>query len=1191
MPPVTRRTQRALKAVRIPALALFLALFLVALANIAMPMPVFADTSGPSNAGTGTNVNGPGTISWTSAVLITAYDGNYATATPGKNETSEYLQGTNYGFSIPLDATINGITVSIMRMSSSASGGDSVNDVDLYLLKAGVIAGTNHAYLTDWPTSITAATYGGPADLWGTTWTPAQINATNFGVSISAYNQAASNRTASVDCMQITATYTLSTTTAVISSLNPSTYGTSVTFTATVTGSGGTNTPGGTVDFYDGATTIGSSTLSGSGGEATATFATSSLTAGSHAIAAVYNGDSNFSGSTGILPGGQTVSNRNITVTADAKSKTFGDTDPPLTYQITSGSLASGDAFTGVLTRNAGEAVGTHTISQGTLALNGNYSLTYVGANLTIALRNITVTTDAKSKTFGDTDPALTYQITSGSLASGDAFTGALTRNAGEAVGTYAIIQGTLALSSNYTLTYVGGNLTIALRNIAVTANAGQTKVYGTADPVAFGYTHDPLVGSDSFSGALARVAGEDVGLYGITQGTLALSSNYTLIYVGANLTISPKTIDASIAAADKRYDGTDAAAITGRSLTGVVGGDNVSLTGGTATFGDNNVGTGKAVTATDLSLAGADAGNYALSSSPVTTTATITQRDLTVTVTGINKVYDGSIAATVNLSTDALESDTVTASYTSASFADKNAGTRKAVSVGGISISGSDAGNYNLVNTTASTTANITPKDLTITANDRGKTYDDTVTFAGTEFTAMGLVNADSVTSVTLTSTGAAAGATVDGSPYSIVPSAVLGIGLSNYNITYVNGSLTVNKASIALTMGSSVTTSTQGRLVTFTTTVTSTGATGTVTFEDRGSTLGSSTLSNGTATYTISTLSVGSHSITAVYSGDAIFAASMSSAVDLTVKAAAGFNWALIGGILVAAAVMGLFFLLVIYRRRRKQPSGAKEISRDIEVPVDATRNGGPLIRSAPPPTSSGYLAAGDTATSNTFLATVEDLGTYSIQLERELEASLTKVMKSMEATIRTVSHIVESKDPYVAGHQKRVSQLACAIAKEMRLTAWQIDGIRVAGMLHDIGKIIVPTEILSKPGKLSEAEFSMIRDHPKLAFDILKNIDFDWPIARIVVQHHERMDGSGYPYGILGKDILMEARILAVADVVEAMSSHRPYRPALGIEEALAELTRGDGTLYASEVVRACEKVINKRGFKLELGSSHV
>ena len=160
-------------------------------------------------------------------------------------------------------------------------------------------------------------------------------------------------------------------------------------------------------------------------------------------------------------------------------------------------------------------------------------------------------------------------------------------------------------------------------------------------------------------------------------------------------------------------------------------------------------------------------------------------------------------------------------------------------------------------------------------------------------------------------------------------------------------------------------------------------------------------------------------------------------------------------------------------------------------------------------------------------------------------------------MEATIEAVSHTVETKDPYVAAHQKRVSQLACTIAKEMGLTAWQIDGIRVVGMLHDIGKITVPTEILSKPGKLSKIEVSMIKDHPKVAFDILKNIEFDWPIARIVVQHHERMDGSGYPYGILGKDILLEARILAVADVVEAMSSDRPYRAARGVEEALAEL----------------------------------
>jgi len=140
-------------------------------------------------------------------------------------------------------------------------------------------------------------------------------------------------------------------------------------------------------------------------------------------------------------------------------------------------------------------------------------------------------------------------------------------------------------------------------------------------------------------------------------------------------------------------------------------------------------------------------------------------------------------------------------------------------------------------------------------------------------------------------------------------------------------------------------------------------------------------------------------------------------------------------------------------------------------------------------------------------------------------------------------------------------------------------------VAGLLHYICKIAVPAEILSKPGKLTDVEFSLIKAHPKVGFDILKNVEFEWPIARVVVQHHERLDGSGYPYGIRGKDILQEARILAVADVVEAMSSHRPYRAALGIEKALAELARGQGTLYDSEVVRACTKVFNKRGFKFE------
>jgi PAS domain S-box-containing protein/putative nucleotidyltransferase with HDIG domain len=204
---------------------------------------------------------------------------------------------------------------------------------------------------------------------------------------------------------------------------------------------------------------------------------------------------------------------------------------------------------------------------------------------------------------------------------------------------------------------------------------------------------------------------------------------------------------------------------------------------------------------------------------------------------------------------------------------------------------------------------------------------------------------------------------------------------------------------------------------------------------------------------------------------------------------------------------------------------------------------------------------------------------------KVERDLENSLKKVEKTMEAAIQAISYTMETRDPYTTGHQRRVTQLACAIAKEMGIGQWQMDGIRVAGLLHDIGKIAVPTEILSKPGKLSDIEFSMIKAHPKVGFDILQNVEFEWPIARIVVQHHERLNGSGYPFGIKGKDILLEARILAVADVVEAMSSHRPYRPALGLDRALDEVARGEGTLYDAEVVRACSRVISERNFKFE------
>lgn len=189
------------------------AVLMIVMLMLTLVTPAYAATAGPNNAGAGANVNGPGSIAWANPGFITADDTNYATAVLTGNATSDYIQGTNYGFAIPATATINGIQVSIMRQSSSNAAGNSINDVDLNLLKAGVIVGTDHAVGTDWPTTITAANYGGVADLWGTTWTPAEINAGGFGVSLSVLNQSGLGRTASIDYIQVTITYTLPTTT------------------------------------------------------------------------------------------------------------------------------------------------------------------------------------------------------------------------------------------------------------------------------------------------------------------------------------------------------------------------------------------------------------------------------------------------------------------------------------------------------------------------------------------------------------------------------------------------------------------------------------------------------------------------------------------------------------------------------------------------------------------------------------------------------------------------------------------------------------------------------------------------------------------------------------------------------------------------------------------------------------------
>jgi len=201
---------------------------------------------------------------------------------------------------------------------------------------------------------------------------------------------------------------------------------------------------------------------------------------------------------------------------------------------------------------------------------------------------------------------------------------------------------------------------------------------------------------------------------------------------------------------------------------------------------------------------------------------------------------------------------------------------------------------------------------------------------------------------------------------------------------------------------------------------------------------------------------------------------------------------------------------------------------------------------------------------------------------RIERELQATLKVLNQTLAATTQAINMIVERRDPYTAGHQKRVADLSHAIASEMNLPGDVVDGIRIAGLLHDLGKVFAPSEILSKPGKISEYEFTLIKMHPRIAYDILKTIEFPWPIADIILQHHERMDGSGYPQGLSDDNILLEARILAVADVVEAMLSHRPYRPAYKLEAVLDEISRKSSILYDPRIVDVCLKLFKEKTF---------
>jgi PAS domain S-box-containing protein len=263
-----------------------------------------------------------------------------------------------------------------------------------------------------------------------------------------------------------------------------------------------------------------------------------------------------------------------------------------------------------------------------------------------------------------------------------------------------------------------------------------------------------------------------------------------------------------------------------------------------------------------------------------------------------------------------------------------------------------------------------------------------------------------------------------------------------------------------------------------------------------------------------------------------------------------------------------------------KRGLPEGHFPILRHLSVPV---MDGERIVAVAGVGNKDGPYDESDVRQMQLFMQGM--WGVLVQQRARRSQAeSFDRLRQTLRGAVDAISRAVELRDPYTAGHQRRSADLARAIAVELGLDAERVEAVRTAGSIHDIGKLKVPAEILIKPGRLTPIEFGLVKLHPRTGFEVLRPVEFPWPLAEIVLQHHERMDGSGYPSGLGGDRILLEARILGVADVVEAMASHRPYRPALGLEAALEELQRNRARLYDGQVVDACRRVLVERGYEL-------
>jgi len=520
-----------------------------------------------------------------------------------------------------------------------------------------------------------------------------------------------------------------------------------------------------------------SGSLSRAAGSNVGTYAISvgSLTAGS-------NYSINFTGAD------LTINQKSINVTADAASKTYGAADPTLSYSADA--LVGSDAFSGSLSRASGSDVGTYAINVGSLTAGGNYAINFTGADLTINQKSINVSAVAASKTYGASDPALTYSADA--LVGSDAFSGSLSRASGSDVGTYAISQGSLTAGNNYAINFTGADLTINVKAINVSA-AAVSKTYGAADP-ALTYSADALVGSDAFSGSLSRASGANVGTYAISQGSLTAGSNYSINFTGADLTINAKAINVSAAAVSKTYGASDPALTY--SADALVGSD--AFSGSLSRASGSNVGT-YAISQGSLTAGS----NYSINFTGAN--LTINAKTLTASGTAASKTYDRSDSASVTITLDGVVGSDAVTGTASGTFADKNVGSGKTVTIGAVTLGGAAAGNYT-VGSAGTATADISAKALTGTVTINNKVFDGTNSATIATRNLSGVVSGDTVSYVGGTATFDDSTGTVG----SDKPVTVTGLSLSGDDA----GNYTVNDTATAT---ANITNAVQSQTITF--------------------------------------------------------------------------------------------------------------------------------------------------------------------------------------------------------------------------------------------------------------------------------------------------------------------------------------------------------------------------------------